>query len=160
MLILTFDDMPLNFEDMPSAPPPPSNWPYLITVVLMAAFGVIGVLILTKLRPTQDNSVLITTVIGFLSTTTGVVLTFLKAQDTHDAVNGQLKKFLSTARQVSHFEGQAQGRAEGIAEGELRRPLPMQAVIPVVLQPAPTAPALPLAQPAPTVEPNNKKDPS
>ena len=154
MILMTFEDLPAL-----AAPKEPSNWPYLIAVILMALFGTIAVLILTALRPTQDNSMLITTVIGFLSTTTGVILTFMKAADTHDSVNGQLKQFLSTARQVAHFEGQAQGRAEGLAEGELRHP--MQAVIPVVLQPAapiPTAPALPPAQPAPTVEPNIKKE--
>ena len=150
MILLTFDDM------QPS-PKPASNWPYLITVVLMAAFGVIAVLVLTALRPTQDNSVLIATVIGFLSTTTGVILTFMKAADTHDAVNHRLDLFLSTARQVSHFEGQAEGRAEGITEGELRHRAPMQALIPVVLQPAPTAPALPPVQPAPA-DAANKKD--
>jgi hypothetical protein len=153
MILLTFEDI------QPANPKPPSNWPYLIAVILMAAFGVIAVLILTKLRPTQDNSMLITTVIGFLSTTTGVILTFMKAADTHDAVNGQLRRFLDTARQVSHYEGQAQGRIEGIAEGELRHP--MQAVIPVVLQPAPpilpTAPALSPVQPAPTDAANKKE---
>jgi hypothetical protein len=149
----------LAFEDLPSSAAPKQStvWPYVIAVVLMGAFGVIAVLLLTKLRPVQDNSMLIATVLGFLGTMTGVILTFMKAQDTHDSVNGQLKQFLSTARQVAHFEGQAQGRAEGIAEGELRHPTPMQAVIPVVLQPAPPAPALPPAQPAPTVEPNKKE---
>ncbi len=152
MLILTFDDMP------EQAKKPGSNWPYLLTVGFMAALGTIAILVLTKLRPTQDNSLLITMITGWLGTITGVILTFMKAQETHLSVNSRLDAFMASARQVGHMEGKEEGRVLGITEGELRRPIPMQAVIPVVIQPAHTIPAPPLAQPAPTVKPNDKKD--
>jgi hypothetical protein len=90
----------------------------------MACLGVIAILVLTSLRPAQDNSVLIATVIGFLSTTTGVIMTFMKAQETHLAVNSRLDAFMASARKVGHLEGEASGRVAGIAEGELRHPAP------------------------------------
>jgi hypothetical protein len=135
MLILTFDDM----TDMTAPKPiPPTNWPYVVAGVLMAALGTIAVLVLSALRPSQDNSVLIATVIGFLSTTTGVIMTFMKAQETHLAVNSRLDAFMASARKVGHMEGREEGRVEGIAEGGLR-----------TLAPAP------LAQPTDAA---NKKD--
>jgi hypothetical protein len=129
MIILTFNDMPSPTKQSSS------NWQYLVTVAFMAALGTIGVLVVTALRPTQDNSMLITTIIGFLSTTTGVILTFLKTQETHLSVNSRLDAFMASARQVGHMEGAEEGRRAGIIEGQLRVPMPMQAVIPVVLQP-------------------------
>jgi hypothetical protein len=152
MLILTFDDMP----EQPKKTT--SNWPYLITVGFMAALGTIGILVLTKLRPTQDNTLIITMITGWLGTITGVILTFMKAQETHLSVNSRLDAFMASARQVGHLEGKEEGRIAGIQEAELRRPVPMQAVIPVVIQPVP-APALPLVQPAPTDAANIKKEP-
>lgn len=122
-MLITFEDMP-----QPSQQNPPSNWPYALTGVLMACLGVIAILVLTSLRPTQDNSVLIATVIGFLSTTTGVIMTFMKAQETHLAVNSRLDAFMASARKVGHLEGEVSGRMAGIAEGELRRPLAAPAV--------------------------------
>lgn len=126
MMLITFDDMPAQ----PSTAVPASNWPYVFTGVLMAALGVIAILVLTSLRPTLDNSVLIATVIGFLSTTTGVIMTFMKAQETHLAVNSRLDAFMASARKVGHLEGEASGRVLGIAEGELRHPPQTKPAIP------------------------------
>ena len=96
----------LSFEDMPqSSQKPGSAWPYLIAIIFMAALGTMAILILTKLRPAQDNSVLITAVIGFLGTMTGTILTFMKAQETHLSVNSRLDAFMASAKQVGRWEG-------------------------------------------------------
>ena len=139
MIILSFDDMP-----QPSQKPG-SAWPYLIAIIFMAALGTMAILILTKLRPAQDNSVLITAVVGFLGTMTGTVLTFMKAQETHLSVNSRLDAFMASAKQVGRLEGKEEGRAAGILEGLKQQPI--QAVIPVVLQPVPPAEAEPTKTP-------------
>ncbi len=125
-MILTFEDMP-----QPSQKPR-ASWPYLLAIVFMAFLGTVAILILTKLRPAQDNSVLITAVIGFLGTMTGTILTFMKAQETHLSVNSRLDAFMASARQVGHLEGKEEGRAAALAESGH---VPMQAIIPIVLQP-------------------------
>ncbi len=131
MILLAFEDMP-----SPTSQRPASNWPYIVAVILMMAFGTIAILVLTALRPNQDNTALITLVIGFLAPTTLSLLAFMKSQETHLMVNSQLAAFIAAAKQVAHHEGVDEGRVQGIAEGELRRPI-MKAVIPVVqLDPA------------------------
>jgi len=128
MTLLSFDDVP---QQQPSRKPGDA-WPYLLAIVFMAFLGTVAILVLTKLRPNQDNSVLITAVIGFLGTMTGTILTFMKAQETHLSVNSRLDAFMASAKQVGHLEGKEEGRKLAIAE---RQMVPMEAVIPVILQP-------------------------
>jgi len=93
--------------------PPPNNLPYVIAVVTMMAFGVIGVIAVAVLRPTQDNTLIVTTIIGFIAPTTLSLLAFMKAQETHLSVNSRLDAFMANATLAAHAKGLMEGRGEG-----------------------------------------------
>lgn len=89
--------------------PKTSNVPYFLIVGGMAVVGVVAVVLVSVLRPEQDNSALITTIVGLLLPTTASILAFLKAQETHLSVNSRLDSFIVAAK--------AQAKAEGVKEG-------------------------------------------
>jgi hypothetical protein len=109
----------------------PSQVPYLIAVVLMVAIVVGAIVAVMFLRPTADNSSIVTEIIGFASTVTMALFAFLKAQETHVVVNSQMDSFKSEVRQaaaqsglIAHAEGVVQGRAEADARTDaLAQPL-------------------------------------
>lgn len=86
-----------------------TNTPYLLVSGGMAVVGVIAIVVITSLRPDQDNAVLIATILGLLASTTASILAFQKAQQTHLSVNSRLSAFLVAAK--------AQAKAEGVKEG-------------------------------------------
>lgn len=85
------------------------NTPYLLVSGGMAIVGVVAIVVITSLRPDQDNAVLIATILGLLASTTASILAFQKASSTHIAVNSRLSEFIVAAR--------AQAKAEGVKEG-------------------------------------------
>lgn len=95
-------------EDKPS--PPPNNFQYVVAVLIMSALGVAAVIAVTLMRPSQDNTVLIASIFGFLLPTTMALLAFMKSQETHLSVNSRLDAFLSEARLAAKAEGVAEGR--------------------------------------------------
>lgn len=97
----------------PTIVQPPSNLPYVVAAVVMSLIGATFVVGITYLRPTQDNAVLIATVLGFLAPTTMGLMAFMKSQETHLSVNSRLDAFIRNARIAAH----AIGRAEGVSEG-------------------------------------------
>jgi len=90
-----------------------NNVPYVIAVVAMVALGVLAVVAITIVRPDQENTALLATVIGFIAPTTFSLLAFMKSAETHQSVNGRLDALLAHARQAAHEQGMAEGRAEG-----------------------------------------------
>jgi hypothetical protein len=128
MTLITFEDMPL-----PTSQKPASQLPYLAAVLFMTLLGVVAILVLTALKPATDNTLLIATVIGFLTPTTLSLMAFMKSQETHLMVNSRLAEFMASAKRISHYEGKEEGHAEGITEGELRF---APHVIPVVALPS------------------------
>lgn len=91
----------------------PNNVPYLAVVALMAILAVFFVLGISYLRPTTDNSQLIATILGFVTTTTAAVLAFMKAQETHLSVNSRLDAFMANAKLAARAEGITEGRQQG-----------------------------------------------
>jgi hypothetical protein len=71
----------------------------------MALLGVVGVLVVTLLRPDKDNSALITSLLGFLAPTTMALLAFMKAQETHLAVNSRLDALIVQAEAIGFTKG-------------------------------------------------------
>ncbi len=92
--------------------PPTSNAPYIIAIVIMAIGAIIGSVAIEVLRPNQDNSTLIGLIFGFLTPTTVSILTFMKSQETHSAVNGRLTNFIDTATSAATAQGILRGTQE------------------------------------------------
>ena len=97
----------------PSVVAPPNNLPYVVAVVVMMGLGVVAVVIIVVLRPTQDNTLIITTLLGFLAPTTLSLLAFMKAQETHLSVNSRLDAFMKNATYAAHAKGLMEGRDYG-----------------------------------------------
>lgn len=114
--------------------------PLLIWLVAgMAVLGVLAVIFVTWLRPTADNTVLITTILGFIGTITAALATLVKSQEALTAaseskklgeantellgvirndVNGKMQKLLDATGKAERAEGMAEGREEGKGEAE------------------------------------------
>lgn len=100
--------------------PPPNNMPYVVAVVLMMFFGVTAISVISVLRPEKDNTLLITSIVGFLTPTTLSLLAFMKAQETHLSVNSRLDAFMSNAKMAAHAQGLDEGRVQGRMEADRR----------------------------------------
>lgn len=98
----------------------PNNIPYIVAVLVMMALGVFGVVTIVVLRPMQDNTLIITALLGFLAPTTLSLLAFMKAQETHLSVNSRLDAFMKNASAAAHAEGIAEGRSQGRAAADER----------------------------------------
>jgi hypothetical protein len=103
-----------------SAVPPPNNTQYVYAVLLMAIFGVVAVTAITILRPGQDNTGVISTIVGLLAPTTLSLLAFMKAQETHLSVNSRLDQFIKNAELASRMQGVIDGRAQGRIDADRR----------------------------------------
>ncbi len=88
-------------------PPKSSTIPYIAAVVIMVLLGVVAVLVITALRPKEDNALLITTVLGFIAPTLAAIFAFMKSQETHSEVNGRLQAMVDAAREIGYAEGMA-----------------------------------------------------
>lgn len=86
----------------------------------MVALAIIAIVAITLLRPAEDNTALIVVVLGFVATTLGTVLTYLKTQETHLSVNSRMDQLLSVAQRQSRAEGLAAGKIEGAAAANQR----------------------------------------
>ena len=92
---------------------PADNLQYVIAILVMALLGVVAVVGITLSRPHDDNSILITAVLGFLAPTTLSLLSFMKSEQTHISVNSRLDSFLKTAQAAALNQGVAQGIIQG-----------------------------------------------
>lgn len=113
---------------LPSAMQPPSNVPYLVAVVVMTLLMIVGILVISIMRPDKDNSIQITMIVGFTTTTTGAILAFMKSQETHLSVNSRLDGFIKQSSQIAHHEG----HDEGVAAEQARVPVAAPTLTPVV----------------------------
>jgi hypothetical protein len=58
----------------------------LMTLFGMSALGVVSVVAITILRPHDDNTQLVATLLGFLVPTTAIVIDTLKTSEVHESV--------------------------------------------------------------------------
>lgn len=86
--------------------------PYVIVIALMAACGLMVILLLTWLRPVQDNTALIVMVLGFVTTTTAAIFVFLKSQETHLLFNSRMDEMMRNVEEVARLKGEKTGRDE------------------------------------------------
>ena len=90
---------------------------YLIATIVVFSVGMLSVVLVTLLRVTEDNGILITAIIGFTGTTLGSVLAFMKSQETHASVNSRMDDFIKKF-EASSVAKQDLARSEGLAEGK------------------------------------------
>ncbi len=121
---------------MPLIVPPPDkppaglvvgNLPYLVAVIIMAAFALTAIITILVLRPTADNSSLIATVVSLTVPTTVSLLAFMKSTETHGIVNSRMDEFKrelvaasALASEAARTAGQLEGRREGVAAANAR----------------------------------------
>lgn len=86
----------------------------------MMIIGVGGVVTISLARPNQDNTSIITTILGFLAPTTLSLLAFMKAQETHLSVNSRLDAFMRNAELAARVQGVIEGRSQGRDDANLR----------------------------------------
>jgi hypothetical protein len=113
-------DIQSDVASKPSIVPVPNNLPYIVAVVLMMIIGVGGVVTISLARPNQDNTSIITTILGFLAPTTLSLLAFMKAQETHLSVNSRLDAFMRNAELAARVQGVIEGRSQGRDDANLR----------------------------------------
>ena len=99
--------------------PPPPKAPilaYVVCLVVVVMVGVIGVLMITLLRPGEDNSQLIGTLVGMLTPTAGVIIVLIHngaaIKEVHYSLNSRLSEYLALAKASSLAQGKEQMRAE------------------------------------------------
>jgi hypothetical protein len=99
---------------------PASNIPYVVAVVIMIVIAITAIVIITFVRPTQDNSGLDTLIVGIASSTTMGLLAFMKAQETRTSVNGRLDDFIREAKLAAWAEGKDEGIQQEQDRQEIR----------------------------------------
>lgn len=86
--------------------------PYVVVIAIMAIVGLLVSLIIVWLRPHEDNTVLITLVVGFVTTTTAGIFVFLKSQETHLMFNSRMSEMMENVKEVARLKGEKTGRDE------------------------------------------------
>jgi hypothetical protein len=82
---------------------------YLLAILFIVLVGVVGILGILYLRPHEDNSQLIATLMGFLVPTLLGIMALIKVQETHLLVNSRMTEL---GEKIAKAE-----RAEGVLEG-------------------------------------------
>lgn len=90
----------------------PSPFAAIVAVLLI---GVTGVVTITILRPDLDPLAVSAVIFGFLTPTTLSLMSYLKAQETHLAVNSRLDQFIINAAKAAEAVGKEVGRKESEA---------------------------------------------
>ncbi len=77
---------------------------YFVAIVILSSLGVVGVLAVTLIRPSADNTSIIVTIIGFLTPSIGAMLAGM-LKETHATVNGRMDELLNLTKKSSYAEG-------------------------------------------------------
>lgn len=87
-------------------------------IVSVLLIGVAGVVLVTILRPDLDPLAISAVIFGFLTPTTLSLMSYLKSQETHLAVNSRLDEFIRNASAAAKAVGQEAGRKESEARAD------------------------------------------
>lgn len=90
---------------------------YHLAVLGMAVTGISGILGVELLRPNQDNMMLHSLIVAFLTPSTMSLLALMKVHDTHLIVNSRMDELLKLTKTAAFARGQLQGPAEQDTEG-------------------------------------------
>lgn len=86
-----------------------------VAIVAVLLIGVAGVVVISVLRPDLDPLAVSAVIFGFLTPSTLSLMSYLKAQETHLAVNSRLEEFIRNATKAAQAVGQEAGRKESEA---------------------------------------------
>lgn len=86
-----------------------------VAIVAVLLIGVAGVVLVTVLRPDLDPLAISAVIFGFLTPTTLSLMSYLKAQETHLAVNSRLDDLIENAKKAAEAVGKEVGRKESEA---------------------------------------------
>lgn len=89
----------------------PSMSIYVVAIVLLSALGSLSVVGIALIRPDQDNTLLITSILTFLGPTIASLLAFA-IRDIHKSVNSRLDQLVASTGREQRAEGIAQGVAQ------------------------------------------------
>jgi hypothetical protein len=79
----------------------------------MTLIGVIGVLVVTLLRPEKDNMILVGAILAFVGPMTTGILSFMKSQETNLSVNSRMEEMIEQAKSIGFHEGVTSERDVG-----------------------------------------------
>lgn len=134
--------------------PPPAVKPnytpwYIACLIGVFAILVIGVLGITIIRPTEDNTQLIGTFVSIGLIAIPALITLIKSAENgeatriyHEAVNSKMDAWIKAAEDVARSQEAARGQA---VQDEQRKTIDALAQKPAVLLPAGVAPVTPPA---------------
>lgn len=92
--------------EKPAAP----NVPYLATIIIMVAVGILGVLGFLSIRPDENILVVAGIMFAIITPVTTSIMTLMQSRDTHKAVNSRLDAFIEQAASSARAEGMEAGR--------------------------------------------------
>ena len=102
---------------------PPDFYLLIASIFGLSLIGVLAIILISFLRPNIDNTVLITTVIGFLTPTLASLIAVVKSfhnanaiEELHLAVNSRLTELLQQTSLAANLAGRAAAAAAAIAE--------------------------------------------
>jgi len=112
--------MPIPVYSAP-APKPANNNSVIIAVCCMAFLLATFVVLISLVKPGEDNLDLIAIVFAAITPTTVALLAYMKGaensqavKDVHLAINGRLTQLLAMTETASHAEGVAEGVHAGV----------------------------------------------
>ena len=94
----------------------------------MLLVGVVLIGLILWLRPTSDPLIVITAVSGFIASTGAGVLSMMKSQETHVAVNSRMDQWMDAQSNIAHAQGVSDEQARVVAS--LPVPVPVITVPP------------------------------
>ena len=96
--------------------PPQDHGQYLRAVLIMAALGVVGsvLILLVSNDPLPHLGILM----AGLAPTTAALLAMMKSQETHLSVNSRLDEWIAASAEAQRLQGQKEGQATERARQE------------------------------------------
>lgn len=87
---------------------------YVAAIIVLATITIAAVLAILMLRPNEDNTAIIATLLGFV-TPIMIALIALTQRENHLAMNSRLDELVNVTNKLSRAEGKVEGVAEAIA---------------------------------------------
>lgn len=107
---------------MPEQPPTsrPSGLGYVFGAVALGLAAMLGIVVVSVLRPADDNAAIIGAIIA-LATPTAAALVAFAVRDVHLQVNSRMDELLLASNMAARAEGTAAGKAAGREAAESRQ---------------------------------------
>lgn len=81
---------------------------YVYIIIGLSVMGVIAIIFIATFRPDSDNTIALTSIVGFLTPTIGTILA-LMIKDIHKDINSRMTQLIETTEKAAHAEGKLEG---------------------------------------------------